>query len=199
MNFHNHFFSWMKIIEKINYMWQIDNIRFRMCIFYLVENYRGNRGRSRWRGGGGNRGGGGGSPGPRSRLDSDGDLVMGDEDPRPSRSRLWVSVFKLSCFEWWVLWFINNVTQIDFIISDIFIHPVINPKCICAIRLCALNRILNVLFLKHLAVKLCFVYSSPEPKAHKVGLLVYQWSVVVHILIFNNSEASWPILIKFYV
>lgn len=66
------------------------------CIYFiadvlLVENFRsyGNRGRSnfshRGRGRGGSRGN---SPGPRSRLDSDGDLVMGDEEPQPSRSRL---------------------------------------------------------------------------------------------------------------
>ena len=30
----------------------------------------------------------GGSPRPMSRLDSDGDLVMGDEEPQPTRKRL---------------------------------------------------------------------------------------------------------------
>ena len=53
------------------------------------------------------------------------------------------------------------------------------------------------------------IFSSPEPKAHKV-LIVYQWSVfrrtssVVRrpsstLSNLNISEASWPILITFYV
>ena len=45
------------------------------------------------------------------------------------------------------------------------------------------------------------IFSSPELKAHKVSLLVYQWSVVrpssSTLSNLNISEASWPILSNF--
>ena len=58
-------------------------------MFHILENFRGysnNRGRSR--GGRGRGDSRGGSPSPMSRLDSDGDLMMGDEEPQPTRKRL---------------------------------------------------------------------------------------------------------------
>ena len=54
----------------------------------------------------------------------------------------------------------------------------------------------------------CFLFSLPEPKAHKVSFsipMVRRPSVVRHpsssstLSNLNISEASWPILIKFYV